>query len=55
MGKAERFGRTCNYWMMTVWQLQRQLFDHVVYPKSTPYAKGERHRPFWLPTATASM
>ena len=44
MGKAERFGRTWYYLDDGLYgSYSGQLFDHVFYPKSTPYAKGERH------------
>ena len=43
MGKAERFGRTWYYLDDGLYgSYSGQLFDHVFYPKSTPYAKGER-------------
>ena len=43
MGKAERFGRTWYYLDDGLYgSYSGQLFDHVFYPKSPPYAKGER-------------
>ena len=42
MGKAERFGRTWYYLDDGVYgSYSGQLFDHIDYPKSAPYAKGE--------------
>lgn len=44
MGKAERFGRTWYYLDDGLYgSYSGQLFDHIDYPKSAPYAKGERH------------
>ncbi|MFC3914797.1 type III PLP-dependent enzyme [Pseudaeromonas sharmana] len=43
MGKAERFGRTWYYLDDGLYgSYSGQLFDHIDYPKSAPYAKGER-------------
>ena len=42
MGKAERFGRTWYYLDDGLYgSYSGQLFDHIDYPKSAPYAKGE--------------
>lgn len=44
MGIAERFGRTWYYLDDGLYgSYSGQLFDHVTYPKRTPYAKGECH------------
>ena len=42
MGKAERFGRTWYYLDEGLYgSYSGQLFDHINYPKSAPYAVGE--------------
>ena len=44
MGKAERFGNTWYYLDDGLYgSYSGQLFDHIDYPKSAPYAKGEAH------------